>query len=98
VLDRLLNATDGILGQGSRTLFMLTTNRELTTVNPALARPGRCLAVIPFEPFAAADARQWLGNGKKMPSGKTTLAELYQVRSEMDGPTARPRAGYGQYL
>jgi hypothetical protein len=97
-LDRLLNATDGILGQGSRTLFVLTTNMELATVNPALARPGRCLASIPFEAFGAAEAREWLGDGKEPPSGQTTLAELYQVRSEADGPTNRTRTAYGQYL
>lgn len=53
MLDRRLRAMDGILAQGSWTVFLLTTNIELATVNRALSRPGRCLAVIPFETFSA---------------------------------------------
>ena len=42
-LGRLLNATDGLLGQSTKTLVLLTTNEELTRLQPALIRPGRCL-------------------------------------------------------
>jgi ATP-dependent 26S proteasome regulatory subunit len=48
-LGRLLNLTDGILGQGSNTLILLTTNELLENLHPALIRPGRCLAQIEFE-------------------------------------------------
>lgn len=43
-LGRLLNLSDGILGQGSNTLILLTTNERLDRLHPALIRPGRCLA------------------------------------------------------
>lgn len=97
-LDRLLNATDGILGQGSRTIFLLTTNIELTTLNPALSRPGRCLATIGFTLFSPSEARSWLGNGSTTPSGPVSLAELYELKSGTDRPMAQRRHEYGQYL
>src|ERR1019366_5557670 len=43
-LDRLLNVSDGLIGQGSRCLYLLTTNSALAVLHSALARPGRNLA------------------------------------------------------
>jgi len=97
-LDKLLNATDGILAQGSRTLFLLTTNIEIATINPALARPGRCLAVIPFEPFGLAEGRRWLGGPNSSLEGPATLAQLYEMKNGKKHPADRPKATYGQYL
>lgn len=50
-LGRLLNAADGLLGQGTRTLFLLTTNEPMEGLHPALSRPGRCLASLHLGPF-----------------------------------------------
>ena len=44
-LSRLLNVVDGIIGQGLRVLVLVTTNDELHQLHPAVARPGRCLAI-----------------------------------------------------
>lgn len=97
-LDRLLNATDGILGQGSRTMFLLTTNIELATLNPALARPGRCLASVGFELFTTTEARRWLKNARGSPNGPVSLAELYEAKNGVVRPRAKRLRGYGQYL
>ena len=48
-LDRLLNVSDGLIGQGSRLLYLLTTNSDLAVLHTALVRPGRNLAVVEFE-------------------------------------------------
>ena len=98
VLDRLLNATDGILGQGSRTSFLLTTNIELATVNPALARPGRSLAVIAFQLFNYAEARRWLGEDSHSQKGEISLAELYELKRGAHRPTTQRNRVHGQYL
>src|SRR5207253_3227790 len=45
-LGRLLNLTDGLLGEGARTLVVLTTNDSLGRIHPAVQRPGRCRASI----------------------------------------------------
>ena len=96
-LGRLLNVTDGILGQGSNALVLLTTNEELTRLHPAITRPGRCMAVVRFEAFDAAAASAWLGTPV---DGPLTLAELLQRRGDLallsDG--SPPGQSVGQYL
>ena len=53
-LSRLLNITDGMLGQGSKTLFLITTNEPLESFHEAVARPGRCASQVEFLPMSAA--------------------------------------------
>ncbi|MCU1427468.1 MAG: family ATPase [Actinomycetia bacterium] len=61
-LSRLLNLSDGILGQGVRTLVALTTNERIAALHPAVTRAGRCLARIEIGPLDAAEAKTWLGD------------------------------------
>lgn len=77
-LGRLLNLSDGLLGQGYRVLILLTTNEELHRLHPALVRPGRCLARVEFRPFSPAEARQWLPEGIDSTDGEVTLADLFE--------------------
>lgn len=77
-LGRLLNFSDGLMGQGSNALFLLTTNEPLSKLHPAVTRPGRCLAQIEFDTFSEEEARNWLPEDVGYPGGKKTLAELYQ--------------------
>lgn len=79
-LGRLLNLSDGIMGQGSKVIILLTTNENITDLHPALTRPGRCLAKVEFRPFTAEEARAWLP-GLALPSPTPTLAELYEAAS-----------------
>jgi Domain of unknown function (DUF5925)/ATPase family associated with various cellular activities (AAA) len=77
-LSRLLNLTDGMLGQGRKVLVAITTNEDLHQLHPAVVRPGRCLAHIEIGPLAAAEAGALLG---RPVAGPVTLAELYAMRS-----------------
>ena len=72
-MSRLLNLTDGLLGQGLRCLFLITTNEPLAAVHPAVVRPGRCLAQVEFGRLPAAQASQLLG---RPVAGPMTLAEV----------------------
>jgi hypothetical protein len=97
-LSRLLNLTDGLLGQGRHILVAITTNEPLDRLHPAVVRPGRCLAQIEVGPLSADEATAWLGTGSRVPR-PATLAELYALRSgrEHTEPlTAEPSTG--QYL
>src|SRR4029079_17108538 len=47
-LSRFLNVVDGLLGQGLRVLVLVTTNEEIQTLHPAVARPGRAAANVEF--------------------------------------------------
>ena len=95
-LSRLLNLTDGMLGQGARVLVAITTNEELYRLHPAVTRPGRCLAQIEIGSLSAREASAWLGSPVAEP---TTLAELYALR-DSNGPAraAEPLAGTGTGL
>lgn len=74
-LGRLLNLSDGILGQGTHSLVLLTTNEEVARLHPAITRPGRCLATIEFPAFDRDQAGEWLGQPVDRPH---TLAELLE--------------------
>ncbi len=60
-LSRLLNLTDGLLGQGRNVLVGVTTNEDLERLHPAVVRPGRCLARIEVGPLTRQESVAWLG-------------------------------------
>jgi SpoVK/Ycf46/Vps4 family AAA+-type ATPase len=95
VLSRLLNASDGLIGQGLNVLVLLTTNQPRVVIDPAILRPGRCLAEVAFDRFDRDQAAAWLDDGSR-PARPVSLAELYRLRSggTLDDPTPPP----GQYL
>jgi hypothetical protein len=101
----LLNVTDGLLGQGTRTIVLVTTNEPVARLHPALRRPGRCLADIAFGPLEASEASAWLArNGceREAPPGPLTLAELYALAGGSepvaDRAPAHPRFGFARAL
>lgn len=83
-LSRILNLTDGLLGQGQRCLLLVTTNEPVGRLHLALRRPGRCWAEVEFAPFTAREAAAWLrrrGTPRRAPGGGT-LAELYALAED----------------
>ncbi len=96
VLARLLNASDGLIGQGLNVLILLTTNQPRIAIDPAILRPGRCLAEVPFARFSPDEAAAWLGEGGKRPSRDVSLAELYRLRAGESLADGGPPPG--QYL
>lgn len=82
-LSRLLNLTDGLLGQGQRLMFVITTNEDIGDLHPAVTRPGRCLANLHVGPFTADEANEWLGTGNQILTHQT-LAELYQFKARLE--------------
>lgn len=86
-VSRLLNVCDGLVGQGLRTLFLITTNEKMEKLNPAVVRPGRCAVNIEISPFNKFEAEIWHkehGFGGEVEKGGT-LAELYQNVKMIDG-------------
>jgi hypothetical protein len=59
-LSRLLNLTDGLLGQGRNVLVAITTNEDLAVLHPAVVRPGRSLAQLEVGRLSPAEAAAWL--------------------------------------
>jgi hypothetical protein len=96
-LARLLNLTDGLLGQGLSVIVAITTNEPLQRLHPAVTRPGRCLAEIEVGPLSADEVRRRLPTHAQV-SGPMTLAELLAVEGAR--PLTRREAAQriGQYL
>jgi len=80
-LAALLNVTDGLLGHGTGTIVLVTTNEPVEHLHPAVRRRGRCLADIEFGPLTCDEARAWLRHAgcDHEPDGPLTLAELYAI-------------------
>jgi hypothetical protein len=98
-LSRLLNLTDGLLGQGRDVLVAITTNEDLARLHPAVVRPGRCLARIEIGPLPYEQAVAWLGSPAGIGVDGATLAELYALRAGA-APLAvtAPAESIGLYL
>jgi hypothetical protein len=98
-LARLLNLTDGLLGQGRDVLIAITTNEDLAALHPAVVRPGRCLAQIEVGPLPFDEATAWLGTSAGVDAAGATLAQLYALR---DGSSqvavVKPPVSTGLYL
>jgi len=95
-LSRLLNVCDGVLGQATRSLVIVTTNEPLRSLHPALARPGRCLSEIEFAELSRDEIRAWCeGRGTTPPqASRAPLAELY-AHLEGRAIAARPAGSFG---
>ena len=66
-LSRLLNLTDGMIGQGLNLALLLTTNEPVGQLHPAVTRPGRCLAEVTFTELSA-------GRGDRLAGRRATPA------------------------
>jgi hypothetical protein len=100
-LSRLLNLTDGLLGQGRNVLVGVTTNEDLERLHPAVVRPGRCLARIEVGALSRQEAVAWLGTEEGIGRDGATLAELYALRRGTAPPAVPPQssgADAGLYL
>jgi hypothetical protein len=105
LMSRLLNLTDGILGQGLKVVLLITTNEPLSEIHEAVSRPGRCLANIEFLPFNKQDAINWLKekeidttNDNKNLDKNVSLAQLYEVLNKNQVKYSQPKTTPGQYI
>lgn len=79
-MARLLNLTDGLLGQGIKLLVLMTTNETMEEIDSAYLRPGRCLQKLEFSKFDSLEAGDWLkAHGSDASVKEAALAELYEI-------------------
>jgi hypothetical protein len=98
-LSRLLNLTDGIVGQGLRVLVAITTNEPLARLHPAVTRAGRCLAEVEVGPLSPEECRRWLGRPLPVAAEGMSLAELWARSKELSVVrNDRREIAAGQYL
>lgn len=103
-LSRLLNVTDGMIGQGLKLLVLITTNEPIHGLHSAVSRPGRTAASIEFARFNLQESREWMARHEAVLDDgpdSLSLAELYAkisaaaktadmhpISSDADGRTA----------
>jgi len=98
-LSRLLNLTDGLLGQGLEVIVGITTNEPLTKLHSAIVRPGRCIAHLEVGRFNRIEALEWLGRPAAIEADGVTLAELFALRGELTTVASpAPAPAVGMYL
>ncbi|SDH63778.1 ATPase family associated with various cellular activities (AAA) [Sinosporangium album] len=97
-LSRLLNLTDGLLGQGRDVLVAITTNEDLARLHPAVVRPGRCLAQVEIGALSAEEAANWLGTPEGIGPSGATLAQLFALRDGRELPAREAPEATGLYL
>jgi ATP-dependent 26S proteasome regulatory subunit len=96
-LSRLLNLTDGLLGQGVRCVLLVTTNEPIGRLHPAVRRPGRCWMAVDFAPFHPAEATAWLARRgvERDVRAPATLAELFAVADGRELTAVASGDGFG---
>jgi len=82
--SRLLNVVDGLLGAGQKLIFLFTANEQITQIDPAILRPGRCLQKLHIADWDEKSAAYWLetkgaGDKKSKLSNTNSLADLYAI-------------------
>ncbi len=83
-LGQLLNTSDGLIGQGVKAIFILTTNEEIGKLHPAVTRAGRCFLQHDIGYLSSEEANTWLkahGSDKEVDK-PTSLATLYATITE----------------
>jgi hypothetical protein len=96
-LSRFLNVVDGLIGQGLRVLVLVTTNEEIKSLHPAVARPGRAAANVNFAPLSRSEASEWLRErGIEQSSESRTIASLYAQLDGRDPGEAVSSVGFGE--
>jgi hypothetical protein len=95
-LSRVLNLTDGMLGQGVKCILLVTTNEPLGRLHPAVHRPGRCWASVDFDAFGPAEATAWLAarGVEREVRAPMTLAQLFEAADGRE-TVARPQDAFG---
>jgi hypothetical protein len=96
-MARLLNLTDGFIGQGLRVMLLVSTNEELPRIHPAVARPGRCLVQLRFDRLDRREAAAWL-DAEPPPGSSFSLAELFRIRAGEEAEPSPEAFAPGQYL
>ena len=75
----LLNFSDGLMSLLGNTVFILTFNHEVSQINPALTRPGRCLGQLTVG-LLGRDQAQGIAGFDLPDDREYTLAEAYEMR------------------
>lgn len=103
-LQRLLNVTEGMIGQGLQVMILITTNEDIEKFEPAVIRNGRCLQNIEFQPLSKEEATAWCERQEiEHPDFRypTPLSDLFALKDGLITPdqllkNAKRPVGFGR--
>ena len=80
MMHKFLNVGDGLISTKGKKLIFSTNLRNVSDIDSALVRPGRCFDVLKFHPLTRVEAeavKAEMGSTTELPPGeKLTLAEV----------------------
>lgn len=88
-VSKLLNITDGLIGQGREDVFLVTFNEDIKDIDPAFLRPGRCISRLEFGKLPPQTSSEWLrkhGVTGDHPKEDMALCDLYEKLNTKKGP------------
>jgi hypothetical protein len=80
VLHKFLSVGDGLVSKIDKKIIFTTNLENLTDIDPALTRPGRCFDILQFRPLNYKETTRLLaaiGQENNMPKGDYTIAEIF---------------------
>lgn len=87
-VSNILNLSDGILGDVLKLQIVCTFNSKIEEIDPALLRPGRCIAEYRFEPLVVERANNLMaklyGEDTEVTDEAMTLAEIFNYKKPKD--------------
>lgn len=96
MMHKFLNVSDGLISAIGKKMIFSTNLPNLSDIDEALLRTGRCYDTIQFRPLTRAEAQNVLDEVKSdrtLPDGRElTLAEIFSSQPSADGS---PRKGMG---
>jgi hypothetical protein len=91
--SNLLNFAEGFLSLLTDAIIILSFNYDVAKIDPAVLRPGRCLARIEVKELPYAHAQKLVAF--EIPSRSYSLAEVYEMRRLGEPLTAKSSLGFG---
>ena len=79
----ILNISEGLMSLIANCIILVTFNTNIEKIDPAIIRPGRCLANIEINPLSYEHSKKLVGD-IILPKREYTLAEIYQIKNGED--------------
>ncbi len=93
MMHKFLNVSDGLISAADKKMVFSTNLPNVSDIDEALMRPGRCFDVVQFRPLTRAEAtavKAEIGDTSDLPDGnQITLAEIFS--SQPSGKTYKRR-------
>lgn len=96
MMHKFLNVSDGLISAKDKKIIFSTNLPNISDIDEALLRTGRCYDVVQFRPLTRDEAQsvlQEVGSPRSLPAGdQLTLAEIFSTQPS--GSTTKRKIGF----